>query len=86
MIDLDSFYGSGEDKYEEGKTSIIDVMDAALELFGSIGSDLQLEKEDPSDPAFIDLLRDRMSDANVPKVVRDHVVEWCKCGCPRPLR
>lgn len=63
--------------------SIEVVMGAVLDLFQGVGSDLNLESEDPSDPAFVQYLRDVLSWSNVPKDMREHLIEWTQCGCPK---
>ena len=52
-----------------------DVIDACLGLFHAVGTDLGMETEDPSDPAFLDYAGDSMSDAGVPSEMIDQVLE-----------
>ena len=51
-----------------------DVYRACMDLFNSIGPDLALETEDPSDPAFIDYVGDTMTDAGIPYELIDNVI------------
>lgn len=60
------------------------IMDAVTDLFQAVAHDLGID--DPSSDAFIDCMRDRLSDASVPRKTISHLVEWCKCGCPSTRR
>ena len=51
-----------------------------MDLFNGVGLDLGLEKEDPSDPAFIDFAGDRMADLGVSSSMNDAAKEWLQRG------
>lgn len=57
-----------------------DLESALLELFDGIAHDLQLEREDPSDDAFIDSAGDHMAWADVPRSAILRAIRWLRDG------
>lgn len=78
-LDLGGSGLGGARKWKEGMTNR-DLGQALLDLFNGVGHDLELENEDPSDPAFVDYAGDAMSDAKVPGRKIEKALMWLRKG------
>jgi hypothetical protein len=70
-----NFHNYPHENYDPMTWTSSKMYNSIMNLFQEVGSDLNLEIEDPSDFGFIDYCRDTLSDHKVPHNIIDQVEE-----------